>query len=264
MRRFCGGAVGLGAALAACGALPHVARANPCPCRDQWTAGRHLYAASPQKDVRIEDEALVFRVQRPTGFIHHIVVEVTADYMLVNGGKARDLVIGFPIGGPNSAEGKISSFQVGGDGVGTRVVLGAPEQMDWVGKALPAECEGDATYAGAAQLYDWFTWKQTLRAGRNRLHVRYLQRWFVTDGEMTFQYVLRTARAWGDGHIGNLHVELRDPYLPSKLRWKATPPPTERRDRGRRLVWSLPDIRPARDLELTTTYIPDPKDPDDG
>ena len=108
------------------------------------TAGRHLYAASPQKDVRIEDEALVFRVQRPTGFIHYIVVEVTADYTLANGGKARDLVIGFPIGGPNSAEGKISSFQVRGDGVGARVVIGVPEQMDWVGKALPAECESDA------------------------------------------------------------------------------------------------------------------------
>jgi hypothetical protein len=66
-----------------------------------------------------------------------------------------------------------------------------------------------------------------------------------------FFYVLRTVRAWGDGRIGKLSIELRDPLLPSNLRWKATPRPTERRDAGRLLVWSLNNHRPARDLELT-------------
>jgi hypothetical protein len=257
------GVVGLCAALVACGAAPHPAAANPCPCRDDYVAGRHLYVAAPQKSVRIQAEALTFQVQRPTGWLHDIVVEVAVDYVLVNGGAARELVIGFPISDVHDRDGSPSSFQVRGDGVGARVVPEAAERSRWLGKAAAAGCETDTAQPDAGQYFEWFLWKQTLRAGATRLHVRYLQRWFVENGEMTFRYVLRTARVWGDGRIGDLRVELRDPNLPSKLRWKATPPPTERRDHGRLLVWSLPNHLPARDLDLAAKYIPDPNDPGD-
>jgi hypothetical protein len=237
-----------------------VARANPCPCREQWVAGRHLYVAAPQKNVRIESEALLFQVQRPTSWLRHVVVEVTVDYLLVNRGGARELVIGFPVGEVHEVEGEISSFQVHGDGVGPRVMPDASEQKVWVAGARPAECEGDTTTDAYREGYDWFLWTQTLRPGPNRLRVRYLQRWFVQDGEVTVHYVLRTADHWGNGRIGQLHVELRDPDLPPKVRWKTTPRPTELRDRGRLLVWSLSNHHPMRDLELQAKFIPGPED----
>jgi hypothetical protein len=69
------GVIGL-VVLVACGILSRPLAANPCPCREQWVAGRHLYVAAPQKDVRMESEALVFQVQRSTSFLHAIIVEV--------------------------------------------------------------------------------------------------------------------------------------------------------------------------------------------
>jgi hypothetical protein len=258
------GVIGL-VALVACGILSRPVAANPCPCREQWVAGRHLYVAAPQKDVRMESEALVFQVQRSTSFLHEIIVEVSVDYLLVNRGARRELTIGFPIGHVHEIEGEISSFQVRGNGVGARVVPDVAEQKDWVGKAhATEECEPSVGTADLSEQFDWFLWKQTFGAGPTRLRIRYLQRWFVENAEMNFSYVLRTARAWGDGRIGKLSIELRDPLLPSNLRWKATPRPTERRNAGRLLVWSLPNHRPARDLELRAIYIPDPNDPDDG
>jgi len=245
--------------LAACVVAPDV-RANPCPCREQWVAGRQLYVGEQQKDVRIESEELVFRVQRPTMWIHEAVVEVSADYLFVNRGGERELVIGFPIGEVHEIEGEISSFQVRGDGVGARVVPDATAQQPWVAAAHPSECEFEAKEDGYREGNDWFLWKQSLRPGQSRVRVRYLQRWFVQDGEMTAHYVLRTAARWGDGRIGKLRIELRDPQRPPKLRWKATPRPTERADRGRTLVWSLANHRPTRDLELRTVFVPGPED----
>jgi hypothetical protein len=247
--------------LAACGAA-RIARANPCPCLEQWVAGRHVYVGEAQRDVRMESEALVFRVQRPLMWTEKVVVEVSADYLFVNRGAARELVIGFPIGEVHDVEGEISSFQVRGDGVGARVVPDPSVQQPWVAAAHPSECEvdGGGTNTEYREAYDWFLWKQTLRAGQSRVRVRYLQRWTVQDGEMRAHYVLRTAARWGDGRIGKLRIELHDPGLPPKLRWQATPRPTERIDRGRVLVWSLSNHRPARDLELWTKFIPGPED----
>jgi hypothetical protein len=233
--------------------------ANPCPCREQFIAGRHLYVGEPQKEVRIQSEKLLFQVQRPTSWLHDIVVEVSVDYVLANQGGARQLVIGFPVGFARD----LSSFQVAGDGVGARVVPDGGQQKEWVSAAHPSECEVEASAEAAGETYGWYLWKQSLHAGVNRLRVRYLQRWFVQNGEVTVDYVLQTARAWGSGQIGNLHIELRDPDRPAKLRWKATPQPTEVRDGGRLLVWSLTNHRPARDLQMHAVFRPGPEDMED-
>jgi hypothetical protein len=243
---------------------PSIGRANPCPCREQWVAGRHLYVSEAQKDVRMESEALLFAVQRSVDWLHDVVVEVSVDYVLVNGGARRETVIGFPIGRVHEIEGEVSSFQVHGDGVGARVVPEDAAKKSWVAAAHPSQwCESDDTGEGYREGYDWFLWKQTLRPGVTHLRVRYLQRWFIQDGEVTAQYVLRTAARWGDGRIGKLRIELRDPDRPPKVRWKATPAPTGRSDGGRRLFWSLTDHRPTRDLELRAVFVPGPEDRDD-
>jgi hypothetical protein len=122
--------------------------------------------------------------------------------------------------------------EVAGDGVGARVVPDGGQQKEWVSAAHPSECEVEASAVAAGDRYGWYLWKQSLHAGANRLRVRYLQRWFVQNGEVMVDYVLQTARAWGSGQIGNLHIELRDPDRPPKLRWKVTPQPTEVRDGG--------------------------------
>jgi hypothetical protein len=221
------------------------ALANPSPCRDHSVAGRHIYVTAPQTDVHIRSERLRFNVQRPDD--RHAIVEVDVAYVLDNRGGARDLVIGFPV---NDID--VSAFRISGDGVGKRVVPSAGEASDWLGKAGLSECEGELSDASEVlATYRWFLWQQSLRPGTSRLHVRYLLRWMagITD-ELVVDYVLRTTRNWGDGRIGRLDIELRDPTRPYGQHWKALPKPTEVLNHGRLLRWSFASYRPVRDLQL--------------
>jgi hypothetical protein len=233
--------------LSAVAGSPRSVYANPSPCRARSVAGRHVYVTAPQSDVQLQSERLRFDVQRLASFAALVVVNV--DYVLDNRGQARDLVIGFPV-----SDIAVSAFRVDGDGVGERVVPKTGEAADWLEKAGLSECEELPPEPGEALgTYRWFLWQQKLRPGKSRLHVRYLLNWRESDltQELVVDYVLRTARSWGNGRIGRLDIQLNDPARPRGLRWQARPKPTEVGNHGRRLLWSFEHYRPAHDLQLT-------------
>jgi hypothetical protein len=219
---------------------PFPARANPCAL--EYVAGRHVYVGAPQKDVFIDDETLQFRAQRTP--LEGFVVEISVAYTLVNRGPARNLVIGFPVGGA-----KLSSFRVAGEGVGGRVLPNAEEQESWKKGMELSRCELNPLAGSAQSPFEWYLWNQALGAGPSRFQVHYIQRWDMGD-ELIVHYVLRTARSWGDGHIRRLRIELDDPGLQRKNRWNPSLRPSHVQNGGRRLVWELVAFEPKQDLAL--------------
>jgi hypothetical protein len=222
--------------------MPISAYANPCAM--DYLAGRHVLAGAPQKDVFIVDETIQFRAQRSS--LDQMVVEISVAYTFVNRGSVHTVVMGFPVGHAN-----LSSFRVQGDGVGARLLPDAEEQTRWLEQAALAPCEreqvGQSPTAGS---YDWYLWRQSLAVGESRIEVRYVQRWPSSGDALNISYVLRTARFWGDGRIRRLRIELVDPGLGHKQRWKPDLPPSRVLAGGRRLVWDLKSHAPKRDWVL--------------
>ena len=112
----------------------------------------------------------------------------------------------------------------------------ADSKRNGVSAAHPSECEVEANAeAAAGETYGWYLWKQSLRAGANRLRVRYLQRWFVQNGRGT---TADRARLGQRADRQKLHIELRDPDA------RSVSPGTRRT--SRRPVGSVEDARKTR------------------
>jgi hypothetical protein len=222
---------------------PNQAAANPCAAAR--VDGRSLLTAGPQRGIRIAKEAIRIRIATDKDSGSEQVAALSKrfdiDYTFVNRGASREVVMGFPVVVPLVALGEskppLKGFTVSGDGVGARV---GPKQASftrWTRRAVLHWCEGFAlkqlrqqiragkrkTFRfdkGAIQLLPrdengdvdgdrevigWYFWRQRFRRGKTRLKVGYTMQ---AGGLCQTTYVLRTAKLWGRGVIGELSITL--------------------------------------------------------
>jgi hypothetical protein len=224
-------------------ATPSQAAANPCAAAR--VDGRSLLTAGPQRGIRIAREAIQIRIATDKDPGSEQVVALSKrfdiDYTFVNRGAAREVVMGFPVVVPLVALGEnkppLKGFTVSGDGVGVRV---GPKQASftrWTRRAVLHWCEGFAlkqlrkqlragkrkTFRfdkeaiqllprdasgdidGDREVIGWYFWRQRFRKGTTRLKVGYTMK---GGGLCQTTYVLRTAKLWGAGVIGELSITL--------------------------------------------------------
>jgi len=215
--------------------------ANPCVAGR--VDGRNLIPEGDQSSIRIARETLELRLTTTKDSDGEDLVGVekkqfTIDYLFVNKGKAKTVVMGFPIVFPGSTG--VKNFAVRGRGVRGRVAPTVGTYQGWTKRSDLHWCEKitlkqlrqhlsrgrkkmfrvhpegiEVTHhfpdmapdePREKTLMGWYFWKQHFGSGKNKLRVSYTM---DAGGLCRTCYILRTSRYWGSGKIGTLKVKLR-------------------------------------------------------